>query len=418
MAERAGDGGPAVLGTVDFHPLGMREDAGEWVVGRADTGDFVALPPSGVQAIRLLQSGLTVDETAARIHRDSGRRIAVAPFVESLTRLGFVRSVDGRPVDSAPPVRPSLPWIRAEHVRWLLSPFLPAVLLAVAAAAAVLLAARPELRPGWHDLVWSDRGTFVLAGQAALTWALLYVHELSHLLTARAAGVPGRIRLGTRLQFLVMQTDVSGIWQCPRKVRCTVYLSGMVLDLGIAGGCVLIETGTGPNRLLSLLAFSKLLAVAVELMVFMRTDVYFLLQDLLSCRNLYRDAAAYCRHLAARCAGRAHPDPLAALRPRERRIVRGYAVLMVLGTVGSLVLAYLAFAQVTLVLLTRALHTLGGSADPVSLADAVATVIALVATQGLWVRAWWRRHGPKVRPVLRSLLRSLLRGGRTAGSGL
>ncbi|MER7846048.1 hypothetical protein ABTZ03_19080 [Kitasatospora sp. NPDC096077] len=390
---------------VVFHPLGMREDAGEWIVGRADTGDFVALPSEGVQAIRLLRSGLTVAETAARIRRDTGRRLAVASFVTSLTALGFVRSVDGRAVDSAPPVRSSLPWIRTEHVRWLLSPVVPVLLLAVAAAAAVVLAVRPELRPSWHDLVWSDRGTFVLAGQAALTWALLYVHELSHLLTARAAGVPGTIRLGTRLQFLVMQTDVSGIWQCTRRVRCTVYLSGMVLDLATAGGCVLIQAGTGPNRLLSLLALSKLLAVAVELMVFMRTDVYFLLQDLLSCRNLYRDAGAYCRHLAARCLGRPGPDPLAALRPRERRIVRGYAVLMVLGTLGSLLLGYLVFAEVTLVLLTRALHTLGGPADPLSLADAVATVVALVATQGLWVRAWWRRHGPKVRPALRSLLR-------------
>ncbi|MFI9365052.1 hypothetical protein ACIG5E_28980 [Kitasatospora sp. NPDC053057] len=400
MAEAVGGGEQAVVERVVFHPLGMREDAGEWIVGRADTGDFVALPPEGVQAIRLLQSGLSVAETAARIQRDTGRRLAVAPFVDSLTALGFVRSVDGREVDSAPPVRPSLPWIRTEHVRRLLSPVVPAVLLAIAAAAGLVLAVQPRLRPGWHDLVWSDRGTFVLAGQAALAWVLLYVHELSHLLTARAAGVPGTIRLGTRLQFLVMQTDVSGIWQCTRRVRCTVYLSGIVLDLGVAGGCVLIEAGTGPNRFLSLLVLSKLLAVAVEFMVFMRTDVYFLLQDLLSCRNLYQDAAVYCRHLALRCAGRAQPSPLARLRPRERRIVRGYAVLMVLGSAGSLVLGYLLFARVTLVLLARALHTLGGPADPLSLADAVATVLALVAAQGLWVRAWWRRHGPKVRRLL------------------
>ncbi|MDH6143602.1 putative peptide zinc metalloprotease protein [Kitasatospora sp. GP30] len=385
---------------VVFHPLGMREDAGEWIVGRADTGHFVALPPDGVRAIRLLRSGLSVAETQWRIHHDTGRRLAVASFVDSLAALGFVRSLDGREVDSPAPIRPSLPRIRAEHVRWLLSPVVAVLLLAVPLAAAAVLVVDPGLRPSWHQLIWSDRGTLFLAGQAALAWVLIYLHELSHLLTARAAGVPGTIRLGTRLQFLVMQTDVSGIWQCTRRVRWTVYLSGIVLDLAISGSCVLTQAAIGPNRFLSSVMITKLLGVAIELMVFMRTDVYFLLQDMLSCRSLYQDAAAYCRYLAARCAGREHASPVAGLQPRERRIVRGYAVLLVAGSVCSLVLAYLVYTKVTLVLATRAVHTLAQPSGPLSTADAVATLAALVSAQGLWMLAWWRRHGARVRALL------------------
>ncbi len=52
----------------------------------------------------------------------------------------------------------------------------------------------------------------MIAVDAAIGWVLIALHELGHLATARAAGAPARISLGTRLQFLVAQTDVSGVW--------------------------------------------------------------------------------------------------------------------------------------------------------------------------------------------------------------
>ena len=38
----------------------------------------------------------------------------------------------------------------------------------------------------------------------------------------------------------------------------------------------------------------------MELLVFMRTDVYFLVQDLAGCANLYADGSARVRYLARR----------------------------------------------------------------------------------------------------------------------
>lgn len=45
-------------------------------------------------------------------------------------------------------------------------------------------------------------GLAVVALGAGYGSALLLLHECAHLLTARATGVAGRMRLGTRLQFL------------------------------------------------------------------------------------------------------------------------------------------------------------------------------------------------------------------------
>ena len=89
--------------------------------------------------------------------------------------------------------------------------------------------------------------------------------------------------------------------------------------------------------MLSLVALTSLGMLATQFLVFMRTDVYFLLQDLSGCRNMYGDASAYARHLALRLLRRPSPDPLTVL---ERRALRTYAVLLVAGTAACLGVAF------------------------------------------------------------------------------
>ncbi|MFC1420636.1 DUF6879 family protein [Streptacidiphilus cavernicola] len=190
-------------------------------------------------------------------------------------------------------------------------------------------------------------------------WELLLLHECAHLAVARAVGVPGRIRFGTRLQFLVLQTDISGIEFAPRRQRLTAYLAGMGFNLATAAVAVLL-LAAGPvgdhsltRRLLSILVLWSLLPLTFELMVFLRTDVYFVLQDLTRCRDLYGDGRAYARYLAGaalrtvRRVGRsaagqalpprpqgdavAVPDPSLGLPAGERRAVRLYSAVLVLG---------------------------------------------------------------------------------------
>jgi hypothetical protein len=213
--------------------------------------------------------------------------------------------------------------------------------------------------------------------------------------------VPGRIRFGTRLQFLVVQTEISGVWLCDRRTRITVYLSGMATGLAIASCGLLAEAVSGPSPLPAMVVVIVAASVVYEFLVFMRTDVYFLVQDLLGCRNLYGDASAFCRHLLRRALGRRSSDPLGALRRKERRRVRGYAVFLVLGTVATLAFGYLAYSKVTLVLLARALHGVGAASDWYTVADSAGTLTVLLSTHVLWGRAWWRRHGPRVRETAR-----------------
>ncbi|MET9729365.1 hypothetical protein ABZZ79_01490 [Streptomyces sp. NPDC006458] len=384
------------MSRVRLHELAARADGSEWIVGRMATGRFVALPAVGKRALELLGEGLGSDEAARRLLAETGQDLDVADFVDALVELGFVAEVDGRPVPEPDPPRPTLARLRPRHVRFTLSPVLP-VLVGLLVAAALL--ARPDVALGYRTLLWSGHGSAVVAFGAAAGWALLLLHECAHLVTARATGVPARIRLGTRLQFLVMQTDISGIELAPRRHRLTAYLAGIATNLAVAAAAALAAGalhGT-PHRLLAALTVLALLPLPFQLMVFLRTDVYFVLQDLLRCRDLHGDGRAYARHAARRLLGRTGADPSLGLPAHERRAVRVYAVVLVVGT--ALCLAFLATVTLPadITLLARAADALvRPDASTAQRLDAAAVALALGGVHVLWARTWWRsRRRPR-----------------------
>jgi putative peptide zinc metalloprotease protein len=401
---------PTVAGStrVRLHPLRCRTDGESVIVGRVETGDFISVPPVGNRTVELLAGGATVDEVRTRLRAETGSDVNVAGFVSSLTELGFVAEIDGRALAQPPVPPPMFPRIRPHHVRWLLH---PAVALAVAVtvlAAVVAIARDASLFPSYRDLLWSGSGGAVIIGNAVIGWTLLLLHELAHLFTARAAGAPGRMSLSTRLQFLVAQTDVSGVWAAPRRERLTVYLSGVALNLAVFGVAVLVlavMAPQGPVRgLIAAVALISLTMVPVQFLVFMRTDVYFVLQDVSGCANLYAEGSAYARFCARRAlrwprrsAGAVTGDPSRRLPRSERRAVRAYTVVLVSGTAACLAVAVLVTLPFAVSVLAAAGHTflVGGSAAELFDAAAVVATVGLLVV--LWTVAWWRRHGHRVR---------------------
>ncbi|MFA3875053.1 hypothetical protein ABS735_15345 [Streptomyces sp. MMCC 100] len=420
MTDTAADGPPRIGPTtrVLLHDLAVRRDRDEWIVGRMATRTFVALPAVGARAVELLGTGLSVGRTEESLRAETGEEFDIADFVGDLAALGFVARIGGRPVPDVEPPRASLPWLRPRHVRLALHPVLPLLVGVLLTAAVAVLVRRPDLFPGYRDLLWSRHGSVVLLSGAAAGWALLLAHELAHLVTARAAGVPGKMRLGTRLQFLVMQTDISGIELAPRRHRLTAYLAGIALNLSVASSLLLAlaltETGTTAHRLLAAALLLALLPLPFQCMVFTRTDLYFVLQDLTGCRDLYGDGLAYARYRfrrsvrsvrsvrslrrgarawAAKRAGRPRDDdPSARLPAHERRAVRLYSVVLVVGTAVCLTFMAAVTLPADVALLVRAVRGLGPGHGLAGNADAVTVLVVLGGVNVLWLVTWWRNR--------------------------
>ncbi|WP_147425137.1 hypothetical protein [Bailinhaonella thermotolerans] len=364
----------------DLSFLSVVEDGpDDYVVGNGET--FINVPAIGAEVVRLLDGTRTPAEVRSRVLREHGVDVDVEDFLTGLGGAGLLRP---------PEVRPNL-WdrVRPGHVRWLFSRpahLLVAVLFAGAVAA---MAVRPEVSPTYTGLVWTNSLAFTLTFAAA-SWLLVFVHELSHIAAARSLGVRAELSLGTRLQFLVAQTRVTGVWRLPRRARYRVHLAGMRTDLAIAsaGTCYLAFAGPSPAdglvRLAVLICWSQ---IAWQFLFFMRTDVYYAYANLTGEKNLMDDAQAYLRAVLAR-----RP------RPPVARGVRAYARFLVVGRV--LGLAFFAGYMVPITVAACARAWEEYQASPGSLTP-LATIAVIAAGWLLYVYVFVRQR---------------LRSRRTAGA--
>lgn len=395
-----------------LHPLVFRDgdDSDDVVVGRPSLGEFVEMPRLGAEAVRLLGAGLSVRDVESRIACEHDVELDVAELAEALVDLSFAAAVDG--VVLPEPALPAshLPWLRAEHVRWLFGRTANAVWWLVLLAAVVTWVRDPSLVPSAGDFYWTP-----YTGLAVLTGTVLFsvnlsVHELMHLAAARSHGAPARIGFSTRLHHLVVQTDVTAVWAVPRRDRYRVHLAGLRWDAFTVCLATLlvayVELPALGVRLLGVLAVTVLLGMVAQAQLYLRTDLYYVLMEWLRARNLYRDGISYVRHLLRRARGRPSPDPLTDLPPRERRCVRVYAVAMAAGCT----LACASFAVFGVPILVQGIvGALGGlmSGNPLRALDSALLILVEATVQTLFVVTLVRRlarsrHGDKTPRVLGS----------------
>lgn len=394
---------------VSFHALECRPDRNEWIVGAQGGEQVIALPEIGMTAVRLLAAGNTVEGTRRTLRDRTGRDIDVLAFAERLAAAGLVSLIGERRFPATVPAV-SFPRLRPQHVRWVMNPVLQGFVLLVPVVGLLAALSRPSVLPSYGDLLWTEYGTFTVLVQCAVASSLIALHEMAHLVTARAAGVPGRIRLGTRLQFLVAQTEVSGVWLRSRRERLTVYLSGLALDGVVWGGCLLARRLGVEWVLLPVITMTLVTSLAGQCLVFMRTDLYFVIQDLTGCRDLYRDTGRYLRHVVERACGRPSRNPLRSLPAAERRFLRTYALGTAAGTAICVFVGLRILVEVTWPLMHRSLVHLLGPAGPWVRLDALTGMLVVAGLQVLWARLWWKRHAGRVGRAVRTVLERLSRG--------
>lgn len=333
---------------VTLHPLIIQVDGDQYIVGRVETGTFAALPEAGVQVIDVLQRVTFLGEAQAQLKQIMSAEVDLEKFIADLVELGFIEAINGYSVTLSEPLKPNLSWLQACHVQWLFRRPMLLIYFALLFAVGLTLARYPALLPHHEDFFWIESTSLNLLGNTVLILSMMLMHELAHLVAARSLNVPARIELGTRLHNLVMQTDVTGLWAQPRRQRYRVYLAGMMWDsLVLSTSILLLAYLPLPiefQHVFRALALLMFLNLTWQFELFMRTDLYFVLMDLLRCYNLYNDALDYLYYNGWRLLRRiASPffnvelhDPSGSLPDREQHAVRFYSLMVLVGSAISL----------------------------------------------------------------------------------
>jgi hypothetical protein len=378
--------------TIQFHRLSFVPDGDDVVVGRRDIDSYGVFPPDGAALVRELASGRTLSDAQQWYEATYGQRVDMDDFLASLTDLRFLRA-DGEPIaGDAPAVR----WQAVG--RALFSRPMSFLYLAIVVTAVVLAWTRPELAPRPGNVFFTTSFVVVeltiVIGQLPLSG----IHELAHLLAGRRLGLPSSIRLSNRFYFVVFETSLDGLVGVPRRQRYLPMLAGLGADL-VTMACLTIAaalTGGAEGSLVGgvclALAFSTLPRIVWQFYLFLQTDLYYLAATLLGCVDLHGTSRQWLVNRFNRRLGR-HDRIVdeSAWHARDRRAVRWYGPLMVVGYAAAVIMAALVALPIAWRLFGGAARSLlFGDADGAPQWDAAVLLAISTAHVGLAGYLAWR----------------------------
>jgi hypothetical protein len=328
-----------------FPPLTFLDDGEDTVVGRPDVDSYVVLPADGAALLRRLHGGAAPADAARWYAQEYGEEVDMADFLDSLHQLDLLEDDDGAPGDGradrvldtgGPPATVRYQRLGAavfSGPAWAL--YAATVLVAVG-----VVIGDPSLAPHHRHVFFTDSLVLVELSLFALSFPLVLVHELAHVLAGRRLGLRTRLRMSRRLYFLVFETVMNGLVTVPRARRYLPMLAGMVADLVVASALTVVawalrgpvaDVGWAAGLCLAL-ALTTLLRMAWQLYFFLRTDIYYLLTTVLGCVDLHAVTRQYLWNAVNRRLGRL--DRLVSeddWHPRDRQAARWYGPLVVLG---------------------------------------------------------------------------------------
>lgn len=334
--------------TVRLRPLSVVPEGDEVLVGDPESGTFVTIPAIGGLVINALARGATIEEVAAEAEAAAGQPVDIPAFVATLTELGFVDdgSSEGTEAVRTAPIqgRRWLAGVSERLVRPLFGKVAWACYVAIALYCVGVFVAVPDLFPS----AARDAFPFGDVGLSAVllvpfTMATMALHECGHWLAARAMGLRARFGVDRRMMLLVFETDLTQVWSVPRAKRYGPLLGGMAIDVVLLGVLLTVRLLIDDGPLSAVLAvgiYLKLAGFLWQCMVFLRTDLYAVLVNLLRCHNLWRVKTLMLRQAVGRLTD-AEAEELAAASDADRRAGRWFRWLWLAGFAG--VLAWFGF---------------------------------------------------------------------------
>ncbi|MFI5907220.1 hypothetical protein [Dactylosporangium sp. NPDC051541] len=395
------------------------------MIGDIDRQVFLAIPVEGLDLLEWLSAGKTVGQ-AARLYEEKHAESAdIEDFLQALEDEGFVGEADAVAAGDAPVVREAhwrfrLNWISPGTARRLVSwPVLTFCGVVIAAGLALAVDDPGVLPKGGSALLFPDHFAALFTTTVVLALLGVLLHEVGHVIAARAAGVPAGIGLGNQLWVLVAQTDMTAIWMAPKRQRYVAFVIGAIID-AVCSALLIGFIWSAHRGLVHPPEWGVLLAKAVmltcmlritwQLYFFVRTDGYYIIATAFSCKNLMDDTDDYLRNLWARVRRSPNVVDQSGIPKREMRVIRWYSVLWFMGRFISLVAFVVVVVPILwgytyqLVLFLTGNHSRYNSLDFAALA-----LVTLILDGGglyMWFRGMFRGAKRRRERAARAKLRS------------
>ncbi|MDQ0200563.1 hypothetical protein [Neobacillus ginsengisoli] len=279
-------------------PIEIRKDKRHYIVEDLTSGEFYEMPEVCIKAIHLIQHGEVLGEVERQLREKfPEEEVDLIDFAEQLFELNLITEIDSIKVEFKQKKKESLGflWISPRIGKFFFNKTAFIVYLLLFMINVGLLIYHPALFPHYKDLFIFHLMVLNIPSWLLLTSVLVLIHELGHVLAMRAKHLPTKLEVGHRLFLVVLETDMSAVWKLPSKDRNVLYLAGlcfdtMVLFLALISQLIFFKGSEIFLSIMHVVVLDTFIRMVYQCCVYMKTDLYFVFENVSGCYNLMENA--------------------------------------------------------------------------------------------------------------------------------
>jgi putative peptide zinc metalloprotease protein len=378
---------------IRLHPIKVRKEKKRYIIEDQTTEEFYEMPEICVVAIRKISEGFELEEIEYELKAKFPlEEVNMIEFVEQLLELDLIEEVDGQTIETRYKKKENqkLTWISPKFANLF---FNRAAIISYALLFIInilLFVLNPQLFPRYKDVFVFDYMFQNIILWIVLGGILVLFHELGHILAIRAQGLPAKLEVGHRLFLLVLETDLSLGWKLPSKNRIILYLAGLGFDQVILFLALITQLffPIAPEIYISIIGFvvfHVVIRTFYQCCVYMKTDLYYVLENVTGCNNLMENAKALIFK---------RKDGITVFEG-EKRTIFIFSIFYFFGLSMSVFLFFLYYIPQLVYTFLKVFPGLKSSINSVEFLDSVFMIVQVVMVVGLLIYSWAKKYGRK-----------------------
>ncbi|SFL35294.1 hypothetical protein SAMN04487943_101120 [Gracilibacillus orientalis] len=354
---------------ISLQPLKIRKDRNHFIVENPNSGEFFEMPEICIEAIEKInnhESLATIEEQLIENYKEE--EVDLLDFLQQLIDLGLVKEVNGKEIITRTKDQSATGFtsISSTFAALFFNRLTVHVFIILIVFNLSIFAIYTELLPTYTDIFLFDSMVLNILTYMLLSLILITLHEFGHILAIRSYDLPANVQIGNRLFLIVVETDLTAAWKLPSKQRNLLFLGGMFIDQVILTIVLLIKLIVPIdqfiiNGILSLVVLDILIKTIYQCCFYMKTDLYYLVENVTGCYNLMENGKNY----LAKWVPFVKVDKTTTTFEGEEKIVKLYGVFTFIGVLLTMSLFIIYFIPQMIYLMVNTLpHLMNPVGNP------------------------------------------------------
>ncbi|MCK6259582.1 hypothetical protein LCY76_23730 [Fictibacillus sp. KIGAM418] len=279
---------------IDCTNIVIQPDGDEFTIGDPYHTEFLRVPLIAAEIIKLLDGKNTLGDIQEKINGSFGEEVDIIDFMETLLEYGLIYKINDDVIN--PLIKREPKAIYKKIGKAMFSSFSIALYCFCFLSVCVLLISKPQLFPKYESLFIFDSLGLNALNLLVIAAIVKGLHELGHFLAAAKENVLSKIRFNLRLIWLVIETDMTGLWAKEKKARYIPFIAGMMWDITIIFIVLSLQIIINKPIILEylqIISFVVTSSIVFQFIIFLRTDLYFVLINWKNSASLEQDSILY-----------------------------------------------------------------------------------------------------------------------------